>query len=79
MGWRQLWPYALAFALLLGASGYMLNRSHAIVREECRQQCEPRGMDYKVRAVPRDPIQLTYPAVCDCVPRAAKRWWEVWK
>ena len=79
MGWRSLWPYALAFAVLLGATAYMLDRSHAVFREECRQRCEPLGLDYKVRAVPRDSLDLTYPGRCDCVARVPKRRWEIWK
>lgn len=57
----------------------MLNRSHAIFREQCRAQCEVIGMDYKVRAVARAPQELTCPAECVCVVRVEKRRWEIWK
>ena len=75
---KGLWPYALAFAVLLGATAYMLDRSHAIFREECRRLCAPLGLDPKVTAVPRS-AELKYPARCDCVAPRARRWWEVWK
>jgi hypothetical protein len=74
-----LCAYAVAAALLLGATMYMVDRSHAVFREECRRICDPIGMDFRVRAVPRESRDLTYPARCDCVARLAKRWWEVWK
>ena len=75
---KGIWPYAVALALLLGVTAYMLDRSYAIFREECRQLCEPLGLDFKVTAVPRS-VELKYPARCDCVARRAKRWWEIWK
>jgi hypothetical protein len=65
--------------LLVVATAYMLDRSHAIVREECRRLCDPVGMDYTIRAVPVNPLDLKYPGECICVPRPARRWWEIWK
>ena len=80
MSRKAIWAYAVAGALLLGATAYMVDRSHAIFREECRQLCEPRGMDYKVRAKPVNTVLPTeYPGECICVPPSAKRWWEFWK
>jgi hypothetical protein len=74
-----LCAYAVAAALLLGATFYVLDRSHALVGESCRQLCDPIGMDYKVRAVPLDRLDPKYPGECLCVPRVPKRWWELWK
>ena len=79
MSRKAISAYALAGAMLLGATAYMVDRSHAIFREECRQRCDASSMDYKVRARPANTIVAEYPGECICVPRAPKRWWEIWR
>ena len=41
--------YLLGLALLIISAVYLLNASHSIVREECKQLCDAVGMDYKIR------------------------------
>lgn len=76
--WRLVLPIALG-AAVLGSTVYMVNRSHSIFGDQCRTRCAAFGMDYRVRPVPPPVYGVEYPGECVCVPRAAKRWWEIWR
>ena len=66
-------------AVLTVPAVYIVNKSNAIFREECRQLCDASGMDFKIRAVgPYAGGRLDYPGECQCVQRGEKQWWKFW-
>ena len=69
---------ALGALIMIVPTIWVLQKSRIEFSKECASICYPLGMDYKIVSTGFSGYDR-YPATCDCVPVAPKKWWQLWK